>query len=914
MAVLLIGCVGLFPKAFTSFESICGASILFSHAPWMNENPLKVEPFNNYHSDEVDAGLPHLIYSVQTLLRGEIPGYSDKLQNGKPYYWLVGSENKVFPLLLIAAVFGVPFGLTVYHLAKLILGGLFLFKFLRRFGLRPSVGILAAVVFSFNTYPLGVLGIQHHLQYVLIPILLFAIERVVRDRSILWMFLLPLLIQMHIFSGYPSTTASCFILLAAFSVLRIFSLPRETIVPTACLMGLLAVVGVLISMPMLVATGVYYSRSFDWDFRANYWANHFHADSLHTYLLPFLHGISWMRWGTYLGILPVVITIIGLAFGPYKRIRVFFICFLLWHAAILYDLFGFLSAVYRHIPVLNTSMPTNQTQAYLAVLSIVFAFSLEAVLVALESAAARTKLMIALVVSILLVAAPVLFEFPLVGISRDSKTHLIHQSIILILSIGLFAFAMGARRRLSVFTTLAMVLVTIDLVSIGSKWDSSIPQKAFYPTTQGIQFLKQNLGEGKLFMTEAHFLPNTPLAYALPTIAARGHFSSEDRDMYHLINAKCFQNHKTAFYFPFSPETRLMSPFIDALGIKFVVVPLHARPDDAREESVLDQPHWNAEQRLESGQKIRQSFQAGTDLPAEVLRVRLGSTQLQHPAQLTARILAPSGPSRDFSLSLEPQGPGTLVFNLQDVSFREGENYQVELEFTAQASDSISLLFAHHVNLIPTGQISFENNPIDGDLLIYLGTAPKKVGYDKKFRLAYDKEMTLWENKNAFPRAWLVDAASRVPWNDALQHMQAEDFDYAKQAWVVSDETNLPGLSTSRSNVLPLESSLETLTLGDNVQKFRVKASRPALMVVNNNFDPDWKVTVNGAEADLLKVNCFMRGVEVPAGSSEVLFRYQPNFLTLSYVVALGTFVAFIVFLALQSRRILSRSKAVSRN
>jgi uncharacterized membrane protein YfhO len=49
------------------------------------------------------------------------------------------------------------------------------------------------------------------------------------------------------------------------------------------------------------------------------------------------------------------------------------------------------------------------------------------------------------------------------------------------------------------------------------------------------------------------------------------------------------------------------------------------------------------------------------------------------------------------------------------------------------------------------------------------------------------------------------------------------------------------------------------------------------VLLVNDRHHPDWKVTIDGQPAKLLRANFIMRAVQVPAGQHEVVWRYQPN-------------------------------------
>lgn len=57
----------------------------------------------------------------------------------------------------------------------------------------------------------------------------------------------------------------------------------------------------------------------------------------------------------------------------------------------------------------------------------------------------------------------------------------------------------------------------------------------------------------------------------------------------------------------------------------------------------------------------------------------------------------------------------------------------------------------------------------------------------------------------------------------------------------------------------------------------KAKAASRSILLLNDQHDPDWKVTVDGRPAPLLRCNYVMRGVELPAGPHEVVFDFRPS-------------------------------------
>lgn len=63
-------------------------------------------------------------------------------------------------------------------------------------------------------------------------------------------------------------------------------------------------------------------------------------------------------------------------------------------------------------------------------------------------------------------------------------------------------------------------------------------------------------------------------------------------------------------------------------------------------------------------------------------------------------------------------------------------------------------------------------------------------------------------------------------------------------------------------------------------------ADQPAYLLLNDKYDPDWKVSVNGKPGRIFRANFIVRGVEIPAGNSEVVFTYELDSRVLYFTIA----------------------------
>lgn len=108
--------------------------------------------------------------------------------------------------------------------------------------------------------------------------------------------------------------------------------------------------------------------------------------------------------------------------------------------------------------------------------------------------------------------------------------------------------------------------------------------------------------------------------------------------------------------------------------------------------------------------------------------------------------------------------------------------------------------------------------------------------------------------------------------------------------------------------IKPSDSAKPAKTFGAEVKQYsenriviETHSDQAAYLLLNDKYDPDWKVTVNGAPARMFRANFLMRGVEIPAGPATVVFTYgmarTPLLLTLAVWAALIVFgCLFCVF------------------
>jgi hypothetical protein len=150
----------------------------------------------------------------------------------------------------------------------------------------------------------------------------------------------------------------------------------------------------------------------------------------------------------------------------------------------------------------------------------------------------------------------------------------------------------------------------------------------------------------------------------------------------------------------------------------------------------------------------------------------------------------------------------------------------------------------------------------------------------------------LFEFSGALPRASLY-FNWQVSTNDAatLQTLARTNFD-AWQTVLVS--TPLPAAPVANAT----DENARTVKYESYEPKhlvLRTEAGKPAVLLLNDRFDPNWNVSVDGKPAELLRCNFIMRGVLVPPGPHTVEFKFFLPHSTLLYVSLTAFGVALLL-------------------
>lgn len=163
----------------------------------------------------------------------------------------------------------------------------------------------------------------------------------------------------------------------------------------------------------------------------------------------------------------------------------------------------------------------------------------------------------------------------------------------------------------------------------------------------------------------------------------------------------------------------------------------------------------------------------------------------------------------------------------------------------------------------------------------------------------------VYELPGVFPRAFLVERYDAVPDSLALSRLLSPDFDPARTAIIDPADVDRLSIDLSDAGEAVGAGSVRWIEHGVNQLVLEVETQRAALLVISDNYYPDWRATVDGDETPVLRANYTLRAVQVPAGRHEVRLEYRSPMFRAAVWTTLGTLAAVLTLIGVSQVRAL---------
>lgn len=505
---------------------------LLLHYPGWSNTGFNISITNMERSDVIDSIIPQWNFAREALLRGIIPLWDPYTAGGTPNISLL-SRSLFSPSFLVFLLFGGGLGFSLALLVKFVIGSVGVYKLCRtEFGVGPS--IFGGITFMMCGFNASWLMWSHVLTSIWIPWLLWGLILLNKEKTKFRFILVAIIVALLIFGGFP---------FVAFGGLLLGGLFCLWIANGQChnadwkgkiklvFYSFAAIGSGIVLSSVQILPFLEYARQMDTSWRHG--GSIFTLKDLDVLWTPFKYAHQYgdnivpqvERCG-YVGIITIILSLIAVAsIIFYKKKLLTPLSPLFWGAITLavfipvFRIAPFSTVIYQ-MPIFNSNLSTRLLVLLGLSFSILGAYGLQTIIEIFKN---RYK-------------------------NREK-----------IKKYGICTIF---------FIIIIIQIVNMSAVSISQ--NAVVPDNSFYPNTQSIGYVQQNIIPGQSVLATSSFLISGTISYYnIPEWFAHSyHTESEIAVLGKLVNKPW--SSPTSALFKFN-QINLNSPLNDKLGIRYIL-------------------------------------------------------------------------------------------------------------------------------------------------------------------------------------------------------------------------------------------------------------------------------------------------------------------------------------------------------
>jgi hypothetical protein len=484
-------------------------------------------------------------------------------------------------------------------------------------------------------------------------------------------------------------------------------------------------------------------------------------------------------------------------------------------------------------------------------------------------------------------------------------------AVLLATSMALLAVIMVGRfrpRSLPWALFLLPLVVYADLWQARWDFNPTVAPANYFPDTPATQAIQADQAKGNDFgpartLGILSFIQNANLHYGITDL--RGYDSIEPhlyRDIAVLIepSVRDVPGGRVTTFYPPSAQ----SPLLNMLNVRYLIMPPGEDPNylvDVRQ----DKSSAETVGEIRGDNRPGQTFTAQAD--------NLGAIQV-----LGATF---GGKARDrlvFHLKSDPTAPADLVTQELDASTlpdntfwmitfptihnTKGRSFYFYFEAPGALPGDGPTLWYNSSDVYAGGTHTQNGSPSKGDL-VFRTLWPVPFSGSPRFNTllqANPPSPYVYENSQAFSRAWLVHAAEVfTDGNALLNRLVSPTFDASHLALLNAPLSAGQALTASSSST---SDSVQIVDYQPESVFIVTNSLAPGLLMLSDQYFPGWEATVDGQPSAILQADDALRAVYVPAGQHSVHFSYQPLSFRLGAIASGLTLLALVLLFAWGAR------------
>lgn len=798
--------------------------------------------------------------------------------------------------------------MDIILLLRLFISGFFTYCFMREICLNKSGSLISASAFMLNGYLILYINMAHLNVEILLPALLFFIERLFKNQNATSCLYSSLIIGLSIIGGMPESTLFSFLFVCLYYLFRIY---MERIYDLKgiykSITWLLAsfLLGIMLSSLVTIPFIEYYFNSW-----------HFHKSTLGVYhyvfdfdtislLIPYFFGPIKGIWGSgevyevlpYIGITPLFLAFSAITIkkGITRSLITFFYLFSAFYILKTYG-----------APIINSIglLPLFNVSIFPKYCFLPFAFSISVLAgIGFENLSRLSFKRILFQSAIIISLIFILFFGNIYGTKVDqlmmpNVVYGIFQAAIIILLINIilyFYFKHLTKTFASFVINILILLLILELV-IYIPSDRAERLNPF-ENPPYVDFIQRDNELFRVIGLNSILMPNVASSFKIYDVRELFPMKIKNYRNFIYYTIDPFEKRFLATNLEIVPETLNVLNF---LNVKYILsdhyLTLHKT---ALENDMINKIFKDAKILGNKSLVMKGTFNGRSML-------------FQHPpSTIIYELSIPSEAAYlNFSFGLDPRvwspdkGDGVL-FELIVIDDLDAKTQVLSRYVDPKNNLSDRRYFQESIDIKKyrnnTIKLVFRTYPANSDLYdwaewvdLRLESSPLNNGQnslENPLELVYDDEIKIYKNTAVLPRSYVIESAIiENSSEDFLNKVQTGEFDF-KRDLLLEKSSPIKHENLTEGNKSSILSDSKIISYGANEIIITANMTRQGYLILTDVYYPGWNCYVDGNRTDILIANYAFRAVSLSEGNHIIKFIYSP----LSFVI--GLFISGIVFL-----------------
>jgi hypothetical protein len=437
-----------------------------------------------------------------------------------------------------------------------------------------------------------------------------------------------------------------------------------------------------------------------------------------------------------------------------------------------------------------------------------------------------------------------------------------------------------------------------------------------YDETLTTKFLQNNIGDWRIFSLDAAFRPDHPAAFQVQTV---GILSANNVNSFNSFFHEILDPYALVTHFDYIPSWRtanapsLESVFLknqryyDFLGVKYIVT-YQSNPNGFHSDGQSKYLPVGAN----ANETIKEAFVSSSDF-INSTEIWFGTYNgINHGDVILTMDSIPYDDKYHRISQVKAENMidgGFSKFEFAPITGIKGKQMLLTIYHPQADSNNGVAISAEGIDQIKSTQdpdLANEQLYLDGNSIngtIHLAFLPYK------FPLAFsDNGINIYENKNVYPRAFLVNKFQTTDsYQDAQSIINGSNFDLRNKVVL---EKNLPQeqIDSLRSSNLN-GSTTNIVSYVANKVLINVDSKGGSLLVLTDTYYPGWKALVDGKETTIYRADGLVRAIFIPVGSHTIEFSYMPKSFAVGVIISIVTASLLVGFYVYFRRKSVMKSK-----